>query len=131
MVSGAPWRLGDSWLSVVLNNAFIFLPDNAFAVDSFEPTNGEMTLSHLLKMLDERVIHEGAAQCADDREGLRCYLLRYDHSETGRHLCNEAHGDWTAFLDSAAFRDEACGFSYTLRQHAAHREISTFRRIGG
>jgi hypothetical protein len=38
-----------------------FRPDNAFAVDPFEPANGEMTSSHLLKMLDKRVVHGSAA----------------------------------------------------------------------
>jgi hypothetical protein len=46
---------------VALSKTLIFCPDNAFAVDSFEPTNGEMTSSHLLKMLDKRVIHGSAA----------------------------------------------------------------------
>jgi hypothetical protein len=41
--------------------AFIFHPDNVFAVDTFEPSNGEMPLSHILKMLDKRVVHGSAA----------------------------------------------------------------------
>jgi hypothetical protein len=41
--------------------AFIFHPDNVFAVDTFEPSNGEMPLSHVLKMLDKRVVHGSAA----------------------------------------------------------------------
>ena len=46
---------------VVLSKVLIFHPDKAFAVDSFEPTNGEMTASHVLKMLDKRVVHGSAA----------------------------------------------------------------------
>ncbi len=51
----------DNWASVVLSKALIFRPYNVFAVDSFELANGEMTPSHLLKMLDKRVVHGGAA----------------------------------------------------------------------
>jgi hypothetical protein len=52
---------GDNWASAVLSEALIFRPYKAFAVDSFESANGEMTPSHLLKMLDKRVVHGGAA----------------------------------------------------------------------
>jgi hypothetical protein len=52
---------GNIWASVVLSEALIFGPYKAFAVDSFEPANGEMTPSHLLKMLDKRVVHGSAA----------------------------------------------------------------------
>ena len=38
---------------VVLSKALIFGPYNVFAVDPFESANGEMTSSHLLKMLDK------------------------------------------------------------------------------
>jgi hypothetical protein len=41
--------------------AFIFHPDNVFAVDTFEPSNSEMPLSDVLKMLDKRVVHGSAA----------------------------------------------------------------------
>jgi hypothetical protein len=44
-----------------LRQALIFGPDNGLAVDSFEPTNGEMTSRHLLKMLDKGVIDGSAA----------------------------------------------------------------------
>jgi len=54
-------RTWDNWASVVLSEALIFRPYKAFAVDSFEPANGEMTPSHVLKMLDERVVHGSAA----------------------------------------------------------------------
>ena len=39
----------------------IFGPDNVLAVGSFEPANGEMTSSHLLKMLDKGVVDGSAA----------------------------------------------------------------------
>jgi hypothetical protein len=51
----------DTWASVVLSKALIFRPYNIFAVDSFEPANGEMTPSHLLKMLDKCIVHGSAA----------------------------------------------------------------------
>jgi hypothetical protein len=53
--------ISDYWPSAVLRQALIFGPDNGVAVDSFEPTNGEMTSRHLLKMLDEGVIDGSAA----------------------------------------------------------------------
>ena len=59
----------DNWASVVLRKAIIFRPDNVFAVDPFEPANGEMTSSHLLKVLD-----------------LRRDLFLHYHSKVGRHL---------------------------------------------
>ncbi len=51
----------DNWASVVPSKALIFRPYNVFAVDLFESANGEMTPSHLLKMLDKRVVHGSAA----------------------------------------------------------------------
>jgi len=59
--NGDPELTWDNWASVVLSNALIFCPYNAFAVDTFKPANGEMTSSHLLKMLDKRVVHGSAA----------------------------------------------------------------------
>jgi hypothetical protein len=56
-----PARTWDNWASLVLSKALIFRPYNVFAVDSFEPANGEMTPSHLLKMRDKRVVHRSAA----------------------------------------------------------------------
>jgi hypothetical protein len=46
---------------VVLSNALVFRPDKVFTVDSFEAANDEMTSSHLLKMLNKRVVHGSAA----------------------------------------------------------------------
>jgi len=51
----------DNWASVVLGKALIFRPDKVFAVNPFEPADSEMTSSHLLKMLDKRVVHGSAA----------------------------------------------------------------------
>ena len=72
----------------------IFRPDNVFAVDPFEPANGEMTSSHLLKMLDKRVVYGSAAQRTDDQKSLRRALLRHHHSKAGRHLRDEANQNW-------------------------------------
>jgi hypothetical protein len=44
-----------------LRQALIFGPDDVLAVHSFEPPNGEMTSSDLLKMLDEGVVDGSAA----------------------------------------------------------------------
>jgi hypothetical protein len=45
----------------VLRQALIFGPDNVLAVDSFEPANGEVTSSHVLKVLNEGVVDGSAA----------------------------------------------------------------------
>ena len=46
---------------MVPSKALIFGPHNGFAVDPFESSNGEMTSSHLLKMLDKGVVDGGTA----------------------------------------------------------------------
>jgi len=56
-----PKRTSDNWPSALLRQALIFGPDNVLAVDSFESSNGEMTSSHLLKMLDKGVVDGGTA----------------------------------------------------------------------
>ena len=56
-----PTATWDNSGSVVLSNAFIFRPDKVFTVDSFEAANDEMTSSHLLIMLNKRVVHGSAA----------------------------------------------------------------------
>ena len=47
--------------SVIPSNALIFRLYNIFAIDPFEPANGEMTPCHFLEMLDKRVVHGTAA----------------------------------------------------------------------
>ena len=54
-------RRGINWVSVFLSKALVFSTHKVFAVDSFEPTNGKMTSSHLLEMLNKRVVHGSAA----------------------------------------------------------------------
>src|ERR1700681_3954583 len=122
--------LGSSRPSALLRKALIFGLHNVLAVDSFEPANCEMTSSHLLKMLDEGVVDGSATNRTDNRNRLRRDLLRYNHAKAGRHLRNEADQDRSPFLDNTALRDEACGFSDALRQHASCGEISAFGRIG-
>src|SRR5215216_7430023 len=115
--------------SAFLSKALIFRPDNAFAVGAFEPANGKMTFSHVLEMLDERVVHRGTAERTDDRERLSGDLLRHHDAKAGRHLHDEANENWAAFLDEAALGDESCGFRHALRQHTADGEISALRSI--
>src|SRR3977135_2342722 len=103
--------------------AFVLFAHKGFAVAALEPAHGEMTSSHVLKVLDERVVHGGAAECADDRKSLCRDLLRHHNAKAGRHLCDEANENWPALLDDPALRDEARGLRHALRQHSAHREI--------
>ena len=49
-----------------LSKALVFSTHKVLAVDSLEPTNGKMTSSHLLEMLNKRVVH-GSAVAADVR----------------------------------------------------------------
>ena len=72
----------------------------------------------------------GAAQRTDDWESLRRELLRQHHSEPRSHLRNKADDNRGAFLDKTAFGDKSCGFTYTLRKHAPHSEITAFGSIG-
>src|SRR5882724_387881 len=103
----------------LLGEALVFFLDTGFAVGSFEPANGEMASGHILEMLDEGVVHGGAAERADDRESLGRDFLRHHYAKAGRHLRDEANENWAAFLHDAALRDESCGFRHTLRQHPA------------
>ena len=56
--------------SVTFRQALVFCVDGIFAVNSFEPAHGEMGASYSLKMRDERVIYDSAANGADDRNSL-------------------------------------------------------------
>jgi hypothetical protein len=47
--------------SLALSKTLVFSPYNVLSVRSFQLANGEMTLSHLLKMLDKHVVHGSAA----------------------------------------------------------------------
>ena len=60
-----------------------------------------MTTCHSLKMRNERVVYDSAANRADDRDSLRRSLFRDHKSEAGPHLCEEAHERWSPFLGNA------------------------------
>src|SRR6476646_9615882 len=107
----------------------IFCLDKAFAIGSFEPANGKMPQSHSLEMFDEYIIYGGAAQRADDRQGLRSNLFRHHYSKARGHLRDKAHQHRGAFLDDTAMSEITCGFGHALGKQAAQGEISAFRRI--
>jgi hypothetical protein len=44
-------------LSPALSNALIFRPHKVFTVSAFEAANDKMAARHVLKMLNERVVH--------------------------------------------------------------------------
>src|SRR4051794_35665434 len=49
-----------------------------------------MTSRHILKMLNENIVHCCATNCADYWESLRCRLLCHDHTKMGCHLGQKA-----------------------------------------
>ena len=68
-------RVGTAWRttsrpSAVLREALIRFSHCLLAIGTLEAANGKVTSRHLLKMLDERVVHGSAAQRTDERDGL-------------------------------------------------------------
>src|SRR4051812_42821194 len=115
--------------SELLSNSLVFRPDSVPAVSSFKPPDGEMTFAHFLKVLDERVVHRGPTQRADDWKRLSGQLLRHHRPEAGCDLGDEADENRSALFDDTPLCDEACGFGYRLCQHPTGREVATFRSI--
>src|SRR4029078_1042209 len=109
----------------------IFCLDKAFAIGAVEPANGKVPQSHSLEMFNEYIIHGGAAQRADDRQGLGSNLFRHHYSKARGHLRDEAHQHRGAFLDDTAMSEVARGFGHALGKQAAQGEISPFSRIVG
>jgi hypothetical protein len=62
-----------------------------------------VTAGHVLEVLDECIVHRSAAECADDREGLRGDLLGHHESEARSDLGYELQEDRRSLLDDAAF----------------------------
>src|SRR5262245_41679708 len=111
--------------SDIPRQARVFGINNIFAVESFEPAHREVGTSYSMEMGNERVIYDGAADCADDRNSLRSDLLRDDKSETGCHLRDEAHERRSPFFGNAMARNEACGARHAFRHRGSHSQIST------
>src|SRR5215467_7717317 len=97
-----------STYSTGLRHAFIFSPNNLFAINSFEPPHGEVTPGYSLKMRDERIVHDSATNRADERNNLRRGFFCDHKSKAGRHLRDEAHECRAAFSADAVICDEAC-----------------------
>src|SRR5262245_16422482 len=85
--------------SIRPGETLIFPMHEVLAIGPLEPANDEVAACDVLEVLDERVIHGGAAQRADHRDGLRRSLLRHHHAEARRDLGDEANEDGAAFLD--------------------------------
>src|SRR5262249_40317545 len=117
-----------SRLSAVLREALIRFPHRLLAIRALEAANGKVTSRHFLAMLDERVVHGGAAERTDERDGLSRELLRDYQSKAG--CGNKAHKNWAALLDNAALDDESRGLRDAFCQHGAHGKISAFGRVG-
>jgi len=104
-------------------------PDGILAVASFEPAHDEVRPRYLLEVVNERVVHRGAAERADDRHSLRCELLRHNYAEAGCDLRNEPDQDRRAFREHPAFGDEARGLRDRFGEQPAGSEIPALRRI--
>jgi len=114
---------------VIFGKTLIFCLDKAFAVRSFQPANGKMPQGHSLEMFNEYIIHGGAAQRANDRQGLSSNLFRHHYSKASGHLCDKAHQHRGAFLDDTAVSEITRGFGHAFGKQAAQGEISAFRGI--
>jgi hypothetical protein len=66
-----------------------------------------MRSRHLLKVVDERVVHRRTAERANKRHGLRRQLLRHNNAEAGCDLCNKSHQHRRAFRQDAAINEGA------------------------
>src|SRR5206468_3733258 len=82
------------------SEALVLRLHHVLAVASFEPANAEMPARHVLEMLDEGIVHSGAPERAENRDGLRRSLLRHHRSEAGGDLGQKAHENRSAFLDN-------------------------------
>ena len=109
----------------------VLRPHRLPAVGALEPADGEVAAGHILEMIDEGVVHRRSAERAHDRQRLRGELLGDHHAEAGCDLRDEADQDRGAFLDDAAFGDEARGLGDRFRQHAAHHEIAALGGVSG
>ena len=81
----------------MLRKALVLLPDGLFAIRALQAPNGKVTLTHLLEMLDERLIDGSAAGRTDDRNGWSRELLRHHHSKAGcdhdeKYDLGDSHG---------------------------------------
>jgi hypothetical protein len=54
----------------------VFHADLVLAIEPLEPAYREMTPGHVLEVLDERIVHRGASEGADDRKRLRQIAAR-------------------------------------------------------
>jgi hypothetical protein len=72
----------------------IFGADPLLAVDPLETAHRKMTTGDILEMLDERVVHRGTAEGADEGHGLRRNLLRDHQSEACSDLGDELQAGW-------------------------------------
>src|SRR5262245_37058815 len=123
------WFL-DPRLSAVLREALIRFLHGLLAIGALEATNGKVTSRHLLEMLDERIVHGSASECADERNGLSLEFLRDDQSEAGCDLGDEAHENRATLLDHAALDDKSRSLRDAFCQYAAHGKISALGSIG-
>jgi hypothetical protein len=103
--------------------------DGILAMASFEPAHDEVRPRHLLEVVDERVVHRCTTERADDRNGLRCELLRHHHAKAGCDLRNEPDQDRRAFREHPAFCDEARGLRDRFSEQPAGSKVPALRRI--
>ena len=88
-----------------------------------------MRSRHLLKVVDERVVHRCTAERANKRHGLRRQLLRHNNAEAGCDLCDRSHQHRHAFRQDAAINDKASSLSNRLGEQPTYRKVAAVRRI--
>ncbi len=99
-----------------LREAFVLSTHQFFAVRPLESAYREMAARHVLEVLDECVVDRSAAQCTDQRNGLRRELLRHHEPEAGRDLRDKANENRGALLDGPALDDKSSGLCDALCQ---------------
>src|SRR5271165_7366617 len=84
----------------------VFGPHGIAAIDPLEPAHGEMTARHVLEVLDKNEVDGRSTQRADDRDGLRSELLRYDDAKARGDLRQIADEEGRCLADRALVNRE-------------------------
>src|SRR6476660_1365654 len=117
--------------SKLLGNPVVFCANHILPICALKAANREMTLSDILKVLDECIIDRSATESSGDWQSLRSELLRHDQAEARRDLGNEFEQDRRSLLDNATLGNEPSGFGNSLCEHSPNRKISALRCVVG
>src|SRR6056297_1046812 len=101
------------------------------AVDAFQPANGEVSVRHVLEMVDEYRVDRGAAERADQRYRLRRSLFGNHDRKACRDLRDQAYDSRRRFLAQPFLRDMRCRLGNSARQRYPGGEVAGFGCIVG